>query len=201
MALMDRVKNILLTPKAEWPVIDAEEASVASIYTRYVIPLAAIGPVSSIIGWTVFGMQIPFAGSYRIPIGFAVRNAAFQYASALLMIFILALIIDALAPNFGGQKSQIQALKVAAYSATAAWVVGIFSLIPSMAFLGILGLYSLYLLYLGLPVLMKAPAEKAMGYTVVVIVIAIVLGFAFAAITARLMWSPAVGMPGMPGMQ
>ena len=33
----------------------------------------------------------------------------------------------------------------------------------------------LYLLYLGLPVLMKAPAEKALGYTAVVIIAAIVL--------------------------
>jgi len=197
MALMDRVKRILLSPKEEWPVIDAEQASVAGLYTGYIIPLAAIGPIASVIGWTVFGMRVPFAGSFRIPIGFAVRNAAFQYVAALVGVFVLALIIDALAPTFGGQKNQIQALKVAAYSATAAWVAGIFGLIPWLGFLGLLGLYSLYLLFLGLPILMKAPADKAMGYTLVVIVIAIVLGFLISALTARFMWQPAMGVPGM----
>jgi hypothetical protein len=88
---------------------------------------------------------------------------------------VLALIIDALAPNFGGTQNQVQALKVAAYSSTASWVAGIFGLVPILSWLGILGLYTLYLLYLGLPVLMKAPEEKAMGYTVVVIIAAIVL--------------------------
>jgi hypothetical protein len=197
MALQDRVKRILLSPKEEWPVIDAEQTSVAGLYTGYIIPLAAIGPIASIIGWTAFGMQVPFAGSYRLPIGFAVRNAALQYVGTLVGVFVLALIIDALAPTFGGQKNPIQALKVAAYSATAAWVAGIFGLIPALGFLGLLGLYSLYLLFLGLPILMKAPEDKAMGYTLVVIVAAIVLGYLVSALTARLMWHPALGVPGM----
>jgi hypothetical protein len=152
MALMDRVKNILFQPKQEWSVIDAEPASVGGLYTGYIIPLAAIGPLASIIGWSVFGLRVPFVGSMRMPIGFAVRNAVIVYVLGLVGVFVLSLIIDALAPTFGGQKNQIQALKVAAYSYTAAWVGGIFSLIPALAILGLLaGLYSLSLLYLGLP--------------------------------------------------
>jgi hypothetical protein len=84
-------------------------------------------------------------------------------------------VIDKLAPTFNGVSNQIQAFKVAAYSLTAAWIAGIFSLIPALSILSILGVYSLYLLYLGLPVLMKSPPEKALGYTVVVILCAIVL--------------------------
>jgi ABC-type Na+ efflux pump permease subunit len=41
--------------------------------------------------------------------------------------------------------------------------------------LTILGLYSLYLLYLGLPILMKSPRDKAVAYTAVVIIAAVVL--------------------------
>jgi len=108
---------------------------------------------------------------------------------------VLALIIDALAPTFNGQRSQIQALKVAAYSSTAAWVAGIFALIPGLRILGILGLYSLYLLYLGLPVLMKSPREKAVGYTVVVILAAIVLFMVIGVIASRFMALPTPGMP------
>jgi hypothetical protein len=97
------------------------------------------------------------------------------YVLALAGTYVLGLIIDALAPTFNGQRSQIQALKVAVYSSTASWIAGIFQLIPGLRLLTILGLYSLYLLYLGLPVLMKSPRDKAGAYTAVVIVAAIVL--------------------------
>jgi hypothetical protein len=175
MALADRVKNILLSPQKEWEVIDQEPATVGGLYTGYIMPLAAIGPIAQAIGYSVFGLPIPFVGTYRTPIGQAILGAVVSYALMLVGVYVLALIIDALAPTFNGTKSQIQALKVAAYSSTAGWLAGIFSLIPALGILGILGIYSLYLLYLGLPVLMKSPKEKAMGYTAVVILAAIVL--------------------------
>jgi len=174
MALVDRVKNILLTPKTEWEVIDAEPTTVADLYKGYVIPLAAIGPVASAIGSLAFGYR-GFGITYRPPIGTVLSSAVVTYLLTLGGVFVLALIIDALAPTFGGTQNQVQALKVSAYSSTASWVAGIFGLVPVLSILGILGLYSLYLLYLGLPVLMKAPPEKAMGYTAVVIIAAIVL--------------------------
>jgi hypothetical protein len=198
MSLMERAKKIVLQPKTEWPVIDTEQTSTGALYTGYIIPLAAIGPIAQIIGWSVFGMSLPFVGTFRIPIQYAVRTAVISYVAALVGTFVLALIIDGLAPTFGGQKNQMQALKVAAYSSTAAWLAGIFGIIPALAILGLVGLYSLYLLYLGLPILMKSPQDKAMGYTVVVIVCAIVLWIIIAVITRQFMYRPsAMGIPGM----
>ena len=197
MSLVDRAKKVLLEPKQEWPVIDAEATSVAALYTGYIMPLAAIGPIAAIIGWSVFGMRLPLVGSYRVPIGTAIQHGVVQYVLGLAGVFVLALIIDALAPTFGGQKNRLQALKVAAYSCTAAWVVGIVALVPALGILGLLGLYSLYLLYLGLPVLMKAPNEKAMGYTVVVIISAVVLFFLIGMITVRFVSGPTPAMPGL----
>ena len=49
----------------------------------------------------------------------ALSSAILQYLLSLASVFVLALIIDALAPTFGGTKNQVQALKVAAYSNTA----------------------------------------------------------------------------------
>jgi Yip1 domain len=175
MNLVDRVKRILLSPRTEWEVIDAEQTTPAALYTGYIAPLAAIGPIAQLIGFSVFGIPLPLRGTYRVPFGSALTGAIISYVLSLVVIYLLALIIDALAPTFSGQRNQIQALKVAAYSSTAAWVAGIFALIPWLGFLGIVGLYSLYLLYLGLPVLMKAPREKAVPYTAVVILAAIVL--------------------------
>jgi hypothetical protein len=177
MALVDRVKNILLSPRAEWPVIDAEPATVSSLYTGYIIPLAAIPVICQAIGMSAIGITIPFVGThYRTPVVSAITSAAVLYVFSLIAVFIVALIVDGLAPTFGGTKNQVQALKVVAYSYTASWVGGILSLVPAISVIGILfGLYSLYLLYLGLPVLMKSPPDKAVGYTAVVVICTIVV--------------------------
>ena len=191
MSLVDRVKGILLTPAAEWRVIDGEPATVGGLYTGYIIPLAAIGPIAQAVGYSAFGVS--FLGtSYRTPIGSAITGAIVTFALTLVGVYLLALVIDALAPTFGGTRNQIQALKVAAYASTASWLAGVFALLPGLRVLTILGLYSLYLLYLGLPVLMKTPAEKALGYTVVVVLAAIVL-FMLVGLVAGTFVSPVIG--------
>jgi hypothetical protein len=194
MSLVDRVKRILMSPRAEWQVIDAEPTTAAQLYTGYIVPLAAIGPIAQVIGYSVFGISVPFVGTYRVPIGSAITSALVTYVLSLAATYVLALIIDGLAPTFNGQRSQVQALKVAAYSSTAAWVAGIFYLVPGLRVLTILGLYSLYLLYLGLPIVMKAPREKAMAYTAVVILAAIVLFMVIGVIAARFMAVPTAPM-------
>ena len=191
MSLAERVKRILLTPQEEWRVIDGEAATVGSLYTGYIMPLAAIGPIAQAIGYSVFGVS--FLGTtYRTPVGSAITGAIVTFVLTLIGVYILALVIDALAPSFGGTRNQVQGLKVAAYASTASWLAGVFALLPGLRVLGVLGLYSLYLLYLGLPVLMKAPQEKALGYTVVVIIAAIVLVI-LVGLVAGAFISPAMG--------
>jgi hypothetical protein len=194
MNLVDRVKRILLSPRTEWETIDAEQTTPAALYTGYVMPHAAIGPVAQMIGNTVFGIPIPFLGTYRVPFGSALTGAIVAYVLTLAATYVLALIIDALAPTFNGQRNQIQALKLATYSSTAAWVAGIFALIPALAILGIVGLYSLYLLYLGLPTLMKTPPEKALPYTGVTVLAAILLFMVVGMLAGRFTGIPHAGM-------
>jgi hypothetical protein len=157
--------------------------------------LAAIGPVASIIGLSIFGVSVPFTGTYRLPLGSVIGHAVVSYVLALAGVYVLGLVINALAPNFLGAKDEMQALKVAAYSSTAAWLAGIFMLVPALGFFQILGLYSLYLLYLGLPRLMKAPQEKAAVYTLVVIIAALVIMTLIGAISGLLISYPAPVAP------
>jgi hypothetical protein len=175
MNLFDRIKGILLKPKQEWQTISGETTTIQELYKAYIIILAAIGPVASIIGMSIVGISLTSAGSFRIPITTSIASAVVHYILTLVGVYILALIIDALAPTFLGEKNINQAFKVATYSYTPGWLVGIFTIIPVLSILGILGLYGLYLLYLGLPVLMKSPQEKSLGYTVAVIVAAIII--------------------------
>lgn len=173
--LIERVKNILLKPSPTWDAIAVEPSDIKSIYLGYVIPLAAIGPIANAIGMSLIGAGA-FGFVYKTPLIWAASGAIVQFVLALVMVFVMGLVIDALAPSFGGQKNQLRAFKVAAYSGTAGWVAGIFALLPTLGMLGFLGLlYSVYLLYIGLPKLMDAPKDKAVGYTAVSVIIMFVL--------------------------
>lgn len=185
-SIVDRAKNIIMRPKLEWPVIDSEPSTIGGIYASYVAILAAIPPIASAVGQLVFGYRF-FGIVYRPSPVHVITQAIIQYVLSLAMVYVMALIIEALAPTFGGTKDRLAAFKVAAYSGTAAWLAGIFGIIPNLAFLAaLLSLYSLYLYYTGLPVLMKVPADKAIGYVAAVIVAAIVLFIVIGAVTAAL---------------
>ena len=49
MNLVDRIKNILLSPRTEWPTIAGETATVQSLYVGYILILAAIAPLALLI--------------------------------------------------------------------------------------------------------------------------------------------------------
>lgn len=189
MNLVDRVKNILLSPKTEWPVIEQEQTDIKTLYLSYIMILAAIPAIASIISSLLIGGMVgAVAGRAGLGAGmtggFAVGHALVSYVITLVVIFVVALIVDALAPTFGGTKSQINALKLVAYSATAGWVASIATVIPILGWIiAIIGsLYGIYLLYLGLPVLMKCPQDKAVVYLVVVVIVYLVLSWILSAI-------------------
>jgi len=192
-----RVKNILLTPSTEWPVIEADTTPQGTVVTNYVVPLAAIGAIAGFIGGSLVGRTLPFLGTYRVPIMTGLIGAVFTFCLAIAGVFILAFIINALAPTFGAQQDSNKAFKVAVYSYTPAWVAGALQILPALGILGIFAaLYALYLLYLGLPALMKAPQDKAIGYTAVVVVCAIVMSIVLSAIGALIVAPAAMGTMG-----
>ncbi len=170
--LVERVKSILFKPAETWDAIAAEPATVKGLYTGYICILAAIGPVAQLIGSLLFDNLI---FHYQPPILGSIAGAISNYILGLIGVFILALVIDGLAPSFGGQKNKLLALKVVAYSFTAIWISQVFALVPPMMPLEIIGLFSLYLFYLGLPKLMKVPEDKAIAYTVVSLVVGAVI--------------------------
>jgi hypothetical protein len=182
MDIVERVKAILLTPKSEWLVIERESGEPAYLFANYVAILAAIPAVCGFIGTSIVGVSVPVIGTVRIGVVSGIASAIVHYLLAFVMVYVLGLIIDALAPTFNGQKDAPNALKLAVYSMTPAWLAGIFSLIPGLSVLGILGLYGLYLLWVGLPPLMKVPQEKSTVYAAAVVVCAIVISIVIGAI-------------------
>jgi len=179
MNLVERIKGILLQPKSEWPEIEREPGDAGYVFPNYVAIVAAIPAVCTFIGTSIIGI-----GDYRVGIGLGLIRAVVVYALSLAGVFVVAYIIDFLAGTFGARKSPENAMRVSAYAPTAAWVAGVFNIIPALSFLGILGLYSLYLLHTGIAALMRPPADKAVIYTIAVIVCAIIVWILIFGITA-----------------
>jgi hypothetical protein len=175
--MISRVKDILLEPRATWKEIDGEFTKPGELWGRYIIPLAALGAIARTIGMILFGKPVAFTSLVnKVSLTDAIVAGVVSLVVALLSVFVLSKIISVLAPGFGGQKNDVQALKAAAYSSTAAWIGSIFAVLPKLNIvINLIALYSIVLLYIGLPIVMKAPKDRAMGYTAVVIIIAIVM--------------------------
>ena len=167
MALFDRIKGIVFDPRDEWARIAAEPATVQSIYARYVMILAAIGPVAILVRYMELGVP------------WALRLAIAAYVIALIMTFVLAMAVDVLAPSFGGQKDFVASLKLAAYSWTIVFLAGLAHLIGWLAqvLMWIAAAYALYTFFVGAPILRRCSADKAVPFTLAIALGAIALYF------------------------
>jgi hypothetical protein len=177
MSVVDRVRNILLTPKTEWHVIAGETTPPGTLVSSYVVPLAGAAALADFLSSTLVGLILPFFGTYRTALTVALGGAIISFVMAIVAVYVLAMIVNALAPNFGSEKSERQSFKLAVYTCTPIWIAGVLSLIPLLGILSqLLAVpYAIYLLYLGLGPLMKTPSDKAAGYTLITFVVALVL--------------------------
>ena len=166
LKLVHRVKAILLTPRAEWKVIEQEHDTLFDLLLTYVALLAAVPEVAHVIGQSLIGGYAPIVPN--------LVRAVIVYLVTFAMVYIIAGVIDLLAPRFGAEKNFANAVKLSAYSHTPLWLAGIFLLIPGLNFLLILGLYGFYLLWVGLPMLMKVPEDKALPYAAIVTACALI---------------------------
>lgn len=196
--IIERVKAVLITPKTEWPIIAAEAETVQNLYKNYIFAVAALPAIASFIKGSLIGVSV-LGISYRTPIFAGLIGMIVSYALSLGIVYLMALLIDALAPTFGGQKNFIQALKTAAYTYTASWVAGIAIIVPWLGWLIALAgaIYGIYLLYLGLPHTMRNPPEKSVGYTVLTVVIGFIVSLVAGAIVGMFAVSSGMGTAAM----
>jgi Yip1 domain len=176
--LLQRIKGILLSPLPEWGVIAGEPTVPAQLFTGYVAPLVAFAAVISFIHLSLIGVSLPFGGSFRTPLFSGLVTAVLTVVFGITGVFLIGLIINGLAPTFGGSRDLRQALKVSAYSLTPALLGAVLALSPVLPSLLQLaaGCYGIYILFLGLPVLMRAPQERAVGYTATVVICTLLVG-------------------------
>lgn len=186
MNLQTRAKNIITQPAQEWPVIAAESADVASLLRDYAAPLSAIPAICSWLGMGFIGLSV-LGSTYRVGVVRGFANAIVSWVFGLVGVWLAALVIEKLAPNFGSRGNTAQALKLVVYASTPIWIAGVLNLVPALAVLTIVAaLYALYLFYLGLPVVMHTPADKVVPYMIVAALVVIVVMMSVGFITSAI---------------
>ena len=184
MNAASRAKAILVDPTAEWTAIEQEAGDPAYVLSHYVVLLALVPAVFSFIGVCVIGVVIPGgSGIVRASLFDGLFGAIFGYMMACVTVLALGLLINLVAPLFGGRRSFDSAFKLAVYSFTPVWLAGIFLLLPGLRFLTLSGCYGAYILWLGLPRLMKVPEEKSQNFAVAIVVCAFI--FIYFAVTVQ----------------
>jgi hypothetical protein len=184
-SFITRAINILTKPAAEWRVIDGEATSIGKLILGYALILALIAPIAMLIGM----LLTPMGTMVFSAMGFLIKILLILYAISLGTVVLLGFIIDLLAPNMGGTKNGVQAMKLAVYAGTAFWVAALLLIVSEWLWL-VVGIgYGGYLLWLGLPILMRVPADKAQVYVGAVVGIWVVLFLILQQIGWRIMFS------------
>lgn len=182
MNLIERIKNILITPKTEWEVINKETATPGSLFTGYVLPLAIFASLGTVIRYFLV------VGS--IGITYMIAGAVIAFIAVLLSFYLTALIVDMLAPSFNSEKNMGKSAQLVAYSGTPSYIGGFLSFIPVIgSFISLAAwAYGIYLMYLGIGLLKKTPEDKKVVYLIVAFVIMIALYFLIAAILGAIIF-------------
>ena len=173
--LVARAKGILMAPAAEWQKIATENDSPKQVFLRYVVPLAAIGPVAAFIGGQVFGYGA-LGFTYRPSLTTGITTMITGYVMALVSVWLVAFVANFLSPKFGGKDDYPAAFRLVAYAMTANMVGGIVGLVPALGIIGLLfAIYSLYLFYKGAVPVMGVATDKVPVYTLVTVIAAFII--------------------------
>jgi len=181
MNLLDRVKNILITPKTEWAVIDSETATPQSLLTGYILPLAVVAAAGSLI------RGLLFAGTLGLK--YFIVMAIISFIVTMLSFYINVYIIDMLAPSFGSEKNLGKSAQLVAYSLTPSYIAALLSFIPFLNVLIMIAgwVYGVYIMYLGIGPLKKTPEDKKVVYMVIAFLIMIAVYFILGAILGAIL--------------
>jgi len=172
-ALVEKIKALLLQPRAEWDRIAVEPADLRKLYLGYLLPIALA------VALFVFVGVMLLSGFYFIgPIMYVITLVV----TALVAPFVLALITNALAPSFGSTPDIGQAHKLAVYASTPAVLAQAFAVHYALSVFALIGLYSFALFYIGLPRLMKTPDDKRIVYFAAIAGIALIAAMIYSAL-------------------
>ena len=177
MNLINRAKNLLLTPQTEWLAIRTENTSANVLLKEYVLPLSIIPAIIAFLTTLIWSNFT-----------FGLISAVITICSALISFYLGTYITDYFATSFSSEKNYSRSAQLVGYSYTAIAIAAIFSVIPVLGFIAVsLGFaYSIYLMFLGASPIKNTPAEKRTNYVIVIMLVQIVIYFIITSVLGSL---------------
>jgi hypothetical protein len=193
MNIVQRVTGMLMRPRPEWERVDHEPASTGGLIAGYAAILALLPLVGTVLAGLLFGGSLGASWFFV--------SAIVGYVVSLIVLFAMIFITKALAPNFGGIGSEAGAAKLLIFASTPIWVAGILNFLPGLNLLAMLAGFGFaaYLLYLGSGIVMKVPADKAVAFTAVVMVIWLLIGIVVGAVLTGIVLTVVFGAAAISG--
>ena len=159
METLRRIVYLVFRPKAEWDLIAEETTSVDALLRGYILPLALLAPIATMIGMKIFDREWDPLQGFLVPPDEIFAAGATTFFAIVASIFALAAIFALIAPMFGSARDYLAALKVATYGAIPVLLAGATLVIPAMAIVGMVGTcHTLFLYWLGVHRVLKVPA-------------------------------------------
>jgi len=188
MNVVRRASGMLFDPWREWAAIESEPGDAAYLLSNYVAVLAIVPALFSFVGVSLVGTVGPGGALTRAPVFDGLFGAVFGYVLTCASVLLLGIVIDLLAPLFGGLRSFDAAFKLAVYSFTPVWLAGVFLVLPGLRFLVLTGFYGGYVLWLGAPLVIKVPARQALNFSAIIVIIAFGLAY-LTAVAQRILFA------------
>lgn len=172
METLRRIVHLLLRPAEEWDRIADEKTSVVALLRDYILPLALLAPIATVIGMKTFDRAWDPVHGYLVPSDRIFATGAMTYLAIVGSIFVLAAIFVLIAPMYGIVRNYLAALKVAAFGAIPVLLAGASLLLPVLAIVGLVGLcHTLFLLWLGSRRVLNVPVGDGAEFIGVAIVL------------------------------
>lgn len=162
-----RVFNILLRPARTWAQIARESDSTLTLLLTYIMPLAAILPICTYVGYAL-----------HAPNNYSVPEMIISYVFAVLAVYVMAWVVWFALRMFQRPQAYDVCFRLVTYTGTAIWILGFFWLIPDLgppAFT--LGLYSAFVMHQGFVHYIKISETRSLSLTVALFALVLVLAW------------------------
>lgn len=177
--MLSHLFGILFNPSEEWKKIRDTDCTIGKCYCGYVFLMAAIAPVSGYFGTTQFGWEIGAREAVKLSPDSALIIAVAYYLITLVGVFSMGLMIHWMGKTYNAEQSLSRCIRLAAYTATPLFLVGVIELFPVLWLNFIVGLpalaLSVRLLYTGLPIMMEIDGDRGFLFSSSILAVGMVM--------------------------
>ena len=176
--MLSHLFGILFNPTQEWKKIREVDCTIGKCYCSYVFIMALIPPVAGYFGTTMNGWEIGAREAIKLSSESALTIAVAYYLVMLVGVFSMGAMVHWMSKTYGTEQPLSRSVRLAAFTATPLFLVGIVEFFPVLWLNFLLGLpalaYSVKLLYTGVPIMMDVSEETGFLFSSAILAVGMV---------------------------